>query len=110
MRVYVPLCALCLCFGQSESSAQITRTRTVSKLDAKVVTRLEGPGGSVGLGDTLQQAKKAYPAPNGAHVLGTANFAIFSREGWSWATENPPKAFEVSLKNGKVVGIALTVG
>jgi hypothetical protein len=81
-----------------------------SKLDPRAVLALDGPGGSVRIGDTLEQAKKAFPPPQGAHILGATNFAVFSREGWTWATDKPEQAFEVSLKAGKIVGITQTVG
>jgi hypothetical protein len=41
--------------------------------------------------------------------MGAMNFAFFQREGWSWMTQKPVQAFEVSLKDGKIVGIAYTV-
>lgn len=74
------------------------------------VLAMDGPGGRVRIGDALAAAKKAYPAPAGAMQGGARNYAIFQRPGWSWATEKPLQAFEVSLKDDKIAGIILTMG
>jgi hypothetical protein len=70
---------------------------------------MDGRGGRVTLGDKAEQAKKAFPAPKGAQIGDARNYAIFQRDGWSWVTEKPVEAFEVSLKQGKIVGIIRSV-
>lgn len=75
------------------------------------VTGLVGPGGSVEIGDSLEQAKKAFPAPAGAHVMDRAmNFAIVTDTGWAWADEKENSGFEAATKGGKIIALARTGG
>jgi hypothetical protein len=70
--------------------------------------RVEGPGGAVALGDDLEQAKKAFPVPEGAQVFDNSlNFAIFGKDGWAWVQESG-QAFEVCLEDGKIIAMAVT--
>jgi len=76
--------------------------------DATVV---KGPGGRVGIGDSLAQAKKAFPPIAGAQTSDTSmSFAIMGQQGWGWASEKQKQAFEVATKAGKVVAIGVTGG
>ena len=70
---------------------------------------VEGPNGVVAIGDDLTKAKKAFPAPNGAHVFDKSmNFAILGGDGWAWMNVSQLNGFEVALKDGKIIGFALT--
>jgi hypothetical protein len=69
---------------------------------------LEGPGGTVAIGGTLDEAKKAFPAPKDAEVFDTAmSFTIFGVDGWTWG-QGMGTGFEAGLKDGKIVALALT--
>ena len=82
------------------------------------VLSMEGPGGRVSLGDTLAQAKKAFPARKGATIGGALLFrdpfshdnGSVRRDGWSWETMKPRETFEVNLLEGKIAAIVHTIG
>jgi hypothetical protein len=70
---------------------------------------MAGPGGEVGLGDSLDLAKKAFPAAKGAQMFDAPmSFGLVSKEGWAWASEAENKAFEVATKEGKIIALADT--
>jgi hypothetical protein len=70
---------------------------------------ITGPKGKLSLGDALDQAKKAFPAPAGAQVYDTSlAFAIAGNKGWAWQTANNSQAFEVMLRDDKVAAVAIT--
>lgn len=73
------------------------------------VLYISGPGGTVQLGDTLEQAKRAFPPPAGAQVHETTfSLHLISRRGWAWES-GMEKSFEVALdEDGKVAGLAVT--
>ena len=74
------------------------------------ILAMAGPGGSVAIGNNLASAKRAFPVDKGAQETNTGmNFAILQRPGWGWSTEKTNRAFEVSLRDGKIVGIAHTI-
>jgi hypothetical protein len=70
-----------------------------------------GPGGSVTIGDTLDQAKNAFPLPKGAQTFDSSmSFAIVTKEGWSWASEAERSSFEAGTKSGKIVALGVSSG
>jgi hypothetical protein len=70
---------------------------------------IAGPGGKLALGDSLEQAKKAFPAPKDARVFDTSmSLAILREKGWGWQTPTGQEAFEVMLRDGKVSAVAQT--
>jgi hypothetical protein len=70
------------------------------------VTSLVGPSGTVSLGDSVDQAKKAFPAPKDAKAIdGPMSFGTIAKEGWAWSIEAKSEAFEVGTKDGKVVAM-----
>lgn len=73
---------------------------------------LVGPGGAVSLGDPLETAKKAFPAPAGAQAFDSAmNFAIVTQTGWAWGSERPrAEGFEAATRDGKIIALARTGG
>jgi hypothetical protein len=69
---------------------------------------LTGPGGTIAIGDALEDAKKAFPAPKDAEVFDTAmSFTILGVEGWTWG-QGMGTGFEAGIKDGKVVALAHT--
>lgn len=96
----------------TSSSAPAGKTATAPRApDSKPVVSLNGPGGLVGLGDTLDQAKKAFPPPVGAQIYKTSlNFAILKTDGWTWASPKGDMAFEAAARDGKIVALSLTGG
>ena len=73
------------------------------------VLSIEGPGGTVALGDSLEQAKIAFPPPEEAILFDNSlSFAIFGVDGWAWADESGNTAFEVGLEGDKIIAIART--
>lgn len=77
--------------------------------DKAAALSLIGPGGSVSIGDNLDAAKRAFPAPKGAQVFDQSmNFTIITTEGWTWSSTDGKEAFEAATREGKVVGLALT--
>lgn len=70
------------------------------------VTSLVGPSGTVRLGDPVEQAKKAFPAPKDAKAFDAPmSFGSIAKEGWAWSIEAKAEAFEVGTKDGKIVAI-----
>ncbi|HVT11457.1 MAG TPA: hypothetical protein VHE55_04255 [Fimbriimonadaceae bacterium] len=98
----IPLLAGC---GQGGNSANSSSSSGASAKSLTIV----GPGGSVGIGDSLDAAKKAFPPPAGATTFDKSMaFAILNKQGWTWGLKD--QAFEVALQNGKVCAIAVTGG
>jgi hypothetical protein len=108
--------SLCLLLGSlaPAQEAPPLETKTSETTEKKALNpatlAMDGPGGRVKIGDSIDQAKKAFPPPKSAQILEAANYAVFDRPGWSWVTTKPVEAFEISLKDGKVAGIIRTVG
>ncbi len=78
---------------------------------SQVATKLSitGPKGKLSLGDSLDQAKKAFPPPAGAEVFDTSlSFAIAGQKGWAWQNKEGTQAFEVMLRDGKVAAVSVT--
>ncbi|HWA84107.1 MAG TPA: hypothetical protein VG820_11760 [Fimbriimonadaceae bacterium] len=95
----IPLLAGC---SQGETNANSSSSAASTK-----ALSITGPGGSVGIGDTLEAAKKAFPPPTGATTFDKSmSFAIFNKQGWTWGLKG--EAFEVALQNGKICAIGLT--
>jgi hypothetical protein len=75
------------------------------------VLQLAGPGGTVAIGGTLDEAKKAFPAPEGADVYQSAmSFTILGSDGWTWGQEQTKEGFEASLKGKKIAAMARATG
>ncbi len=75
------------------------------------VLQLVGPGGTIGIGGTLEEAKKAFPAPPKAMVIpASASFAILGTQGWTWGREDNKEGFEVAIRDGKAVAMARALG
>jgi hypothetical protein len=101
--------ALFSCSPQYFNATYAQPTQKPVPFASKAVLSMDGRGGKVTLGDKLEQAKRAFPPPRGAQISDARNYAIFQRDGWSWVTEKPVEAFEVSIKEGKIVGITRSV-
>lgn len=112
MTRYLRLLTLTLLAGCNGQEAPTPPSAESQLSSSTMPFAVEGPGGIVRIGDSLADAKRAFPPPPRAHVFAKGmSFAITQRPGWSWGTETPDgggEAFEVSLKDGKVAGIAIT--
>ncbi|MGV3617312.1 MAG: hypothetical protein ACO1SV_18450 [Fimbriimonas sp.] len=76
------------------------------KKPAGEVTTLEGPSGKVSLGDSVEQAKKAFPAPKEAKTFDNPmSFGTIAKEGWAWSIDAKAEAFEVGTQDGKIVAM-----
>jgi hypothetical protein len=101
----IPLALLCSACGNEETPA----VKEAPQAASGDVLKLEGPGGIVTLGDSLDIAKKAFPAPEKAQIMPRAmNFAIVTNDGWSWMKIEEERGFEAAAKDGKVIGLVLT--
>ena len=86
-------------------------TVTAASSSQVSVTTLNGPGGEVKLGDTLKQAKKAFPPPVDARAFDAPmSFGVISKEGWAWSDEAKSEGFEVATKGGKIVALGRVSG
>ena|SRR5579862_9920846 len=108
-RIFLAVaCGLTL-IGCHPSVNQVTSLP--SRPGGTVVLTLEGPSGTVSLGDPPDQAKRAFPAPHGAMVFNRSmNFAILGKDGWSWASQKDMNGFEEASSNGKIIAFAVTGG
>jgi len=114
-RVLIGIMALGLLAGctKTDAPAQTSSTSTTGSA-ADPAVPVNDPAmimhmtGQIRLGDTLEAAKKAAPAPKDAQLFDTSlSFAILDVQGWAWSSgEN--ESFEVALEDGKVIAIAHT--
>lgn len=109
-RLFVPLsfalalCILAGCKGGEQPTKQATTTP--AKQSSELVLKMDGPGGTVGIGDDVAIAKKAFPAPKGAQVYDNSmSYTIITPSGWCWSSDND--SFEVATKDGKIIAIGL---
>jgi len=116
MRIFAAVLAVLLLAGCKPggesagpgSQPQTTRSSPISA-SAKPILTLAGPGGNVAIGDTSDQAKKAFPPPKDAQVYNQSmSFAILGKNGWAWSSVDNMNGFEAAIANGKVVALALT--
>lgn len=99
------LLAVCLLSGCATQSG---KPAVAAKAGAKEIQSLQGPGGGIAIGETLDQAKKAFPPPKDARIFEQSlSFAIFGGDGWAWSHDDM-EAFEVALKDGKIIALART--
>lgn len=90
----------------SKSDGGPGQSRKASGDASSAVLSIEGPGGTVALGDDLEAAQTAFPAPDGARVFDSAmSFTILGVDGWAWAGESDDSGFEVAAENGKVIAL-----
>jgi hypothetical protein len=95
----------------SKDTMKVVPTLPKKATPAEILS-LTGPGGKVSIGDGLDAAKKAFPAPEGAQKFDTTmSFTIVSQQGWTWGIEKPTtESFEAAVKGGKIVAMARTLG
>ncbi len=104
--------ALCLsalvgCGSQQTPESEGKKPEAAQPKASPDALKLEGPGGTVTLGDEIAVAQKAFPAPEGAQVLpNSMSFRLITEDGWSWTTDHT--SFEAATKDGKVIGLAVT--
>lgn len=92
--------------GSSDDAAQ---SKTTPAEASTAVLSLEGPSGTVALGDELEAAQAAFPAPSSAMFFDRAkNLAILKIDSWSWVNEADNSGFEVGLEDGKVIALIRT--
>ena len=94
----------------SKNSAEDTAQPDATPADFDVETlSIDGPGGTVAIGDDLETAQTAFPAPSGALVFDSVmNFAILGIAGSAWSDQSVSSGFEVGLENGKVIALIRT--
>lgn len=101
--VVIAAFAVCGCAQQGAEQAAPAQAALPAKLT------MSGPKGKLSLGDSLDRAKNAFPAPPDAQVSDTSMaFAIAGGQGWAWQTADGALAFEVLLRNNKVAAVAVT--
>lgn len=77
-----------------------------SAADPKSALSLVGPGGVVAIGDPIEAAKEAFPAPKGVKPQeAPLALAFLYSTGWSW-TAPDGESFEAATKDGKIVMLA----
>lgn len=96
----------------TENATTVTEATGALVGDEDLVFTLEGPGGKVSLGGSLDQAKVAYPAPDGAEIFDTTmGLSQIAPDGWAWQHQDEGLSFEVAVRDGKIVAMGLnTVG
>lgn len=101
----VLLCAGCA--PKTEVPAEpVDKSQPVAR-NAKAVM-LSGPGGTVAIGDALEDAKKAFPAPKDAEVFEKSEFfSALGADGWTWG-HGMGTGFEAGIKEGKIIALAYT--
>jgi len=103
--IVLTLLLACGCGQQEKQTVQ----KPVPPEEPSIEMSVTGPGGKLALGDSLDQAKKVFPAPkDGTVIPNSMSFTILGNEGWSWTTKAGDKGFEVQLQGGKVAAIAVT--
>jgi hypothetical protein len=109
MRSGLLLAALLICFGCSPKPNDTTKTSgAAASGSSSPALSLDGPGGSVAIGDDAQQAMDAFPAPEDAEVFNESmSFTVLSVQGWAWGL-GEGTGFEAAFQDGKVVALALT--
>lgn len=77
-----------------------------SAADPESALSLVGPGGVVAIGDPIDEAKKAFPAPKGVQPDDAPlALSFLYSTGWSW-TGPDGESFEAATKDGKIVMLA----
>jgi hypothetical protein len=110
MKALPALCVAMLLCGCGDSD-KVANTPPASgpKGNPALVLSLEGSGGVVTLGESLDKAKLAFPPPKNATTYDTSmSFTAVSAEGWAWSTADETTGFEAGSKDGKIVALALT--
>lgn len=64
--------------------------------------QLEGPGGSVAVGASLDDVKRAFPMPEGGHPKPYPTFKNAGLESWGWYSKEGTSAFEAGMRMGRV--------
>lgn len=108
MRPCLALISLFAVGCGSTTEPKVEAPAPVVEMSNPKAMSLEGPGGTVAIGGTLDEAKKAFPAPKDAEVYDTAmSFTILGVDGWTWG-QGMGTGFEAGLQDGKIVALALT--
>src|SRR5216110_1851652 len=108
--IAIPILVVAVGCGESPKVESLPPPPAAAKPLSKMILSA-GPAGGVSIGDTLDAAKKAFPAPADAMVFNSAmNFAIVTKEGWAWASEAGKEGFEAASKDGKIIAMAITGG